>query len=95
MKSSFEVGDNVTIDGGTTAQIVKVINNEEVKTPLYLVQDLDQNQFTYILGNRMSGSEYSDLTSSMVSYINQFLNLQVLVHVMKVHTNEKKDSQHP
>lgn len=88
MKSSFEVGDNVTIDGGTTAQIVKVITSEDVASPLYLVQDLNDNQFTYILENRMSGSEYSDLTPSMVSYINQFLNLQV--HVMKVLTNAKK-----
>lgn len=55
MRSSYEVGDQATTDDGTLVQIIKVIRNED-RHLLYLVQDVNQNHFTYQTHLKMASS---------------------------------------
>lgn len=55
MRSSYEIGDQATTDDGTLVQIIKVVSKGD-RHPLYLVQDVNQSQFTYQTHLKMSSS---------------------------------------
>lgn len=52
--SKYKIGDLVKI-GHNLAQIVKVIEDIDIKNTLYLLQDFNKNEFIYQFETKMSG----------------------------------------